>query len=312
MQNLRMRSIGLIAAGSLILFSTGCPDDDVEEYEVELAGENQVPPVATPASGTMDVEFDEEDETLRVEGDFDGLVSRLIEIEGSAAHIHFAPQGESGPILWNVDVDADEDERGGSFEFERELTADEVETFQNNEMYLNIHTQAYPDGELRGQLDEGAPTFASIDQSWGVELTPEAHVHAVDTEAQGWAWAILRDDDTMVVSGAADNLSSAPTDVFGSAVNIEEAPQGEVGDLVLNLDYETIDDTALRFWQETTLDEDQIEVLRDGGYYINLYTDEQEAGELRGQLDEEDDFFQEFWEDIFDDDPDRIDEVPPF
>lgn len=312
MHHLRLRWTGLFAAGSILVLGTGCPDDDIQEYDVELAGENQVPLVATPASGTMDVTFDEEDDTLTISGDFEGLISRLQDVNDTPAHIHLAEQGQSGPVIYDVEVQADDDERSGTFEFEEQLTADEVDAFEDNEMYLNIHTNAYPDGELRAQLDENAPEFEPVERDWGVELTAQAQPHDVDTEADGWASVILRDDESMIVSGAADDLSGDLTEVFGSAVNIEEAETGETGDMVLNLDYEERNDDGVRFWNRADFDDDEVETLLNGNYYINVYTTEHEQGELRGQIDEEDEFFFDFWNELFDDDPDRIDEVPRF
>ncbi len=307
-----LRLIGLLAAGSLVFFTLGCPDDDPDEaqYSVELAGENQTPLVATPATGEMNVNL--EDNHLRVEGSFEGLVSRLVEIEGSPAHIHLGFEDEAGPVIYNVDVSADDDERSGVFEFDEMLTDDEVSAFFDEELYLNIHTNAYPGGELRGQFDEDAPEFAGIDESWGLSLTDEVQPHDVETDAEGWAWVILRDDNTFVVSGAVSDLSDDLMEVDGSAVNIEEAATGETGDIVFNLNYEAREDNEARFWFETELSDEQVDTLMDGNYYINIYTDEFEDGELRAQIDDDDNFFEDFWEDIFGDDDDRIDEAPPF
>ena len=309
-----LRLTGLFAAGSLLLFGLGCPPDDpddpddpeVTEYEVMLAGENQVPPVATSADGSMDVEFDEDDNVLTIDGEFDNLVSELIDIEGAEAHIHEGTIDEAGPVIYNLDVDADGDDRSGTFEFDEELTDEEVELFENNELYVNIHTDAYPGGELRGQLDDDAPEYEDIDQSWGTELDDDEHLHDVDTDASGWAWSVLRDDDAFVTSGAVQDLSSEVTEVV-----IEAAPEGETGEVVFELDHEMTDDefNNARFWFRDNITEDQVGVLEDGHYYINVYTEDfDEEGELRGQIDEE----RTFWDDLFDGDEDRLDEIPPF
>lgn len=312
-----LRWTALLAASSLIFFSLGCPDDnddpdpDLTEFSVELAGENQVPSVATTGTGEMDVELD--NNTLMVEGSFDNLVSRLTDIDGSPAHLHIGSSEESGPVLFNVDVDAGADDRSGTFSFEQELTDDEVNVLESNDLYLNIHTNAYPGGEVRGQLDSEAPEFAGIDESRGLSFDTDFHPHDVDTDADGWAWVILRDDDTMVVSGAVDNLTSDLVEFDGSAVNIEQAATGETGPVIFNLDYEEIDDNGVRFWFDTNLDATQIEVFEDGEYYINIYTDEYaEDGEIRAQIGEEDGFFEDLWEDIFGDDPAQVGEAPPF
>ncbi len=312
-----LRWTALFATGSLALLALGCPEDDpdppeVAEYEVELAGENEVPPIATPATGTMDVTLDEDD-ILTIEGEFSGLVAELLFIEGTPAHIHEGSATETGPIVWDVQVDADDDNTSGTFSLTRQLTSEEVATFEANQYYLNIHTEAYPGGELRGQLDEDAPEFENIRDSWGVTLTPEAQPHSVDSDADGWAWVILRGDDSMVVSGAANNLTSNLTEIDGSAVNIEEGELDEPGDVVMNLNYEALPDIdGVRFWGTADLTDDEVDALTGDDYFINVYTEDFPAGELRGQILFDNGFFEELWDDFFGDDAERIDEAPPF
>lgn len=296
-------------AGFLVL-STGCPTDDpdadVSDYRVELVGENQNPPVATPANGEMTVTLDE-NRILTIDGSFDNLVSQLRSVEGSPIHIHVGGMDENGPIVFRVDVDANDDQRSGTFSMTQQLAADQVRLFENNEYYLNIHSNAYPDGELRGQLDSNAPEFAGLDESWGVELNTADHPHNVSTDAEGWVWAILRDDDTFVISGALQNLTSDIVEV-----NLERGEPGETGAMIFDLTTDERDENGHRFFGETTLTGAQMDDLRDGLYYINVITIDYPDGELRGQLDDESSFFRNIWEDIFGDSPEEIDEAPPF
>ena len=292
-------------------FALGCPDPDPDDpevttYEVELAGENQVPAVATPATGMMTVSLDENN-ILEIDGTFENLVSELRTIQGSSAHIHLGAADESGPIVFNVDVDANGDNRSGTFTLVQQLTTEQVRLFNNNEYYLNIHTNAYPDGELRAQLDENAREFAAIDESWGVELSSQAQPHDVTTDAEGWAWAVLREDNTFVLSGAVQNLTSELVDV-----NLERGLANDPGTRVFGLDFEERNANGYRFFTEATLNETQLNDLRDGLYFINLITADYPEGDLRGQFDETDGFFRDIWEDIFGDDPDQIEEAPPF
>ena len=308
-----LRWTGVFALATVLVVASGCgtdDDDDVVEYRAELAGENQEPLVATPASGWMDVELDEN--TLRIDGVFEGLVSRVIEIEGTPIHIHLGVEGENGPVVFPIDdIDLASEDRAGTFSFERELSSSEIDTFEEGNFYLNIHTQAYPGGELRGQLDEAAPEFAGVDDSWGLEMTTDAQPHEVDSDAQGWAWVVLRDDDTLLISGAVAGLSSPLMEVFGGAVNLEEGAAGETGTMVFTLDYEAREDNEARFWYSTTLTEEQVDRLNDGDYFLTIYTENNPEGELRVQIDDDDTFFEDFWEDIFGDDDD-LEEAPPF
>jgi hypothetical protein len=307
MKHLRFSSIILALA---LAWGLGCGDpdpDDVREvtYNVELAGDNQLPAVATPATGDMEVQLT--DRLLTIEGSFDGLVSRLRPIDGSSIHIHVGDMDENGPVVFPVSVSADDDERSGTFSLTETLTADQVRLFDDGMYYLNIHTNAYPQGELRGQLDEDAPEFARVSESWGVELSTDAQPHVVTSDAEGWLWAILRTDDTFIVSGAVQDLEGDLNDVvIGRATDIATGPT------VFTLQTEERINGVYRFFLDRNLTDTQVDDLEDGLYYLNVLTDEFPQGELRGNLDEADGFFTNIWETIFGDDPDTIEEAPPF
>lgn len=315
-----LRMTALAAAGSLLVFSLGCPpedepdpDPDDQEFEVELAGENQVPPVASPAPGEMTVEF--EDDVLTIDGNFNSLVADTTQIEGSSAHIHEGAEGEDGPVLYNLDV-TPEGERHGDFEIEQELTDEEVAMFDNDELYVNVHSEAYPGGELRGQIDEDAPEFADVTDDWGIEVTSEAHPDELDADAEGWAWNVLRDDDSFVSSGAINDLSSPVVEValeretIGDEVaSYDFEPREEEDDDVDNNNDEAAEvDEGVRFWLTEELDDEQVDALTDGDYYITVYTEEfEDDGEARGHIDDD----AGFWDNIFgaDEDPQA---APPF
>jgi hypothetical protein len=285
------RSFGYLLVGSTLVFGTACSDDDDDDdnndvevsYEVELAGDNMVPVVATPASGTMSVSLD--GLQLELSGSFEGLTSDLLSIGGTPAHVHVGPPSGTGPVLFDVDVDADADMRAGTFTLSQTLTQDQRLMFEQGTLFLNIHTEAYPNGELRGQLVEGAPTFANVAQSYEAILVPEDHVHDVDSNARGWATVVLRDDNTFLVSGAFEGLTSNLVEVEGSAVNLHDAPQGQTGPVLYGLTVNPgLDDRSGTFSLNTTLSTSQRESLEQGELYLNLYSADFEEGELRGQI----------------------------
>jgi len=101
------------------------------------------------------------DNVLTVTGTFSGLSSPLFQVgpeedpEGnpqSAIHIHTGAAGENGPILRNLTVQTFDDERSGVFSGEFQLTAAEADLARNEGLYVNLHTENFNGGEIRGQF----------------------------------------------------------------------------------------------------------------------------------------------------------------
>lgn len=98
--------------------------------------------VDSSATGTAEVTVDTESNTVIWTVAYDGLSG-----EATSAHIHGpAAEGENAPPV--IDMSA------GIMEGSGEITADQITELQDGKYYVNIHTDAYPDGEIRGQLTE--------------------------------------------------------------------------------------------------------------------------------------------------------------
>jgi CHRD domain len=110
------------------------------DVKVKLSGANEVPPVTTSASG---------EGTISVADD--GAVSGSVMTKGiqaTAAHIHVGAAGKNGPVAVPFTKD------GESFKAPAgaKLNADQMKAFKAGELYFNVHSAKYPDGEIRGQL----------------------------------------------------------------------------------------------------------------------------------------------------------------
>jgi len=82
--------------------------------------------------------------TLTVSGNFEGMSSAA-----TAAHVHSAPPAMNGPPIGALEP---ETSASGEVTGELELTAEQVEALRNNELYIVIHSENNPGGELRGWL----------------------------------------------------------------------------------------------------------------------------------------------------------------
>ncbi len=132
--------------------------EDFFRLSLPISEQQEVPPIEDgPATGTFDAFLP--GNILLVEGDFEQLSSPLIPLgeadsEGnpqSPIHVHQAPAGENGGIIRNLNV-FEIDDNSGTFNGAFTLTDAETEAAEADGLYINLHTENNPSGELRGQV----------------------------------------------------------------------------------------------------------------------------------------------------------------
>ena len=122
----------LFAIGSGVAFGA--------DVKVSLSGANEVPPVTTSASGEGTI-------TVADDGAVSGSVATK-GVQGTAAHIHMAAAGKNGPVIVPFTKDGDTYKAPAG----AKLNADQLKAFKAGELYVNVHSAANPNGEIRGQL----------------------------------------------------------------------------------------------------------------------------------------------------------------
>lgn len=123
---------------------------EVTNLDAILSSLEQPDLVMSAGTGTVDATL--EGNTLTVTGEFANLASELIDVAGTPAHIHEAPRGESGPVVFPLEVQRGEDNRSGTISGQFELTDEQVQALRAGNYYVNVHTEEFPAGEIRGQL----------------------------------------------------------------------------------------------------------------------------------------------------------------
>lgn len=146
--------LGVMAVASAVGASTG--------FKADLKGENEVPPNASLATGSIEFELSEDGSMIN----FEFKVSEIMDFTQS--HIHVAPVGVNGPIVvWLVPAGPPLTLIRGELEFEvkgsftaadfvgplaGKTLGDLIAIMEAGGAYVNVHTKAIPGGEIRGQI----------------------------------------------------------------------------------------------------------------------------------------------------------------
>lgn len=121
-------------------------------FEINLSGDQEVPPNNSTATGDATITL--QDGELIISGSFSGLSSALHEVSGSSVHLHEQVEGQNGPIVFSLDVNVGSDGRSGFFTLPpTELREGQINDLLTGQYYLNIHTENYTGGEIRGQIE---------------------------------------------------------------------------------------------------------------------------------------------------------------
>ncbi len=143
-----------------LLAAAACSDDEpttpeTQNYAASLSGAGESPAISTGATGTA---------TFTRDGSTVQYTLEVHDITGvTAAHIHTGAAGANGPVAvplfaatTPVDI-ADGELISSSFD-EADITVEEIGLdsllvlMGNGGAYVNVHTEAHPAGEIRGQI----------------------------------------------------------------------------------------------------------------------------------------------------------------
>jgi hypothetical protein len=140
MQVITLRA-GMTAVALAASVGIGSAFAEEMKFKAALSGAEEVPPVETSATGMADITFDTESKMLSWTVEHSGLSGDV-----TAAHFHGpAATGEAAPPVVPIEV---ADLAKGSATIEDAQAA----ILTEGRLYLNLHTAANPDGEIRGQV----------------------------------------------------------------------------------------------------------------------------------------------------------------
>lgn len=148
--------LATVALGTAIGASAQSFDPNHRTFSARLSGSQEVPPVATSGTGIAHFKLSEDGNALY----YTLIVENLQDV--LFAHIHVAPRGQNGPIvlpLSGARAGAVNGVLASGTVTAADLTGplagktlgDLVVEMQQDRTYTNVHTRAYPGGEIRGQ-----------------------------------------------------------------------------------------------------------------------------------------------------------------
>ena len=138
------------------------------------------------------------------------------------------------------------------------------------------------------------PVMPRFMNTGGLELSQDQEVHeVVGSDASGTVRARLDTRNNVVrVNIRYRNLSSPLLFVGGmdtlgnaeSAAHVHVGDMGSNGPIAFNLEFDTLDTNRGTAQGAFRITDEQKELFLSDGYYINLHTENNPMGELRGQL----------------------------
>jgi len=139
-----------------------------EFFRAYLSGYQERSPVVSRGQGNINLVL--QGNLLTISGTYDNLEGALAEQLNGGAHVQIGLAGEDGPIMFALNVSSSADATSGVInEFENiyQLSEEQIEIVRNREAYINIYSERFLTGELRGQILPQADNYynASITAS---------------------------------------------------------------------------------------------------------------------------------------------------
>ena len=115
----------------------------VDNFEASLSGFNEIPPTQSVASGMATMRMVADDGLLEVNFSAANLAGDM-----TGAHIHIGKVGQNGGVSLNLNASSST----FSSSYDISGNADIVSALRGGGAYVNVHSSAYPAGEIRGQV----------------------------------------------------------------------------------------------------------------------------------------------------------------
>ena len=243
-------------SGNPVVDNAGNPASS-NTFSALLSGDQEVPATSTSASAYGTIVLDPVAKTISGVLVTSGIV-------GTAAHIHNALPGVSGPVVFPL--------AGGPTVWTlaaTSITDAQIADLKAGAYYLNVHSTAAPSGEIRGRLNQQL-RFAALN---GANEVP-----AVTTTASGTGVLALN-PTTNQISGFIKT-----TGITGTAAHIHEGAAGIAGGVIVPLTQTPAGSGVWVVPAGQLLTTSQVASFNAGNLYFNVHSTANPGGEIRGQI----------------------------
>lgn len=238
-----------------------------EFLSARLQGAQADPPNGSTASGLVNVLIDKSTKRLYLTGSFTGLTTPAVNSE-----IHQGAPNTSGPPVHTLVFSTS---TTGTLNALKALTDTDLNRLLSGNVYVDIHNDTYPSGEIRGQLTK----YNQLNYFVG-SLSGTQEIPANSSTARGTVIVRYNTETNLLeLTGDYQNLSAtvSGSHIHGPATTIANAPVlypvtnsgGTMGTLTLS----------------TTITDAEEGYLLNGNLYVNVHSaGTYAAGEIRAQL----------------------------
>jgi hypothetical protein len=170
-----------VSTFSIVLNSAKVQAQEGQNFSASLSGKDEVPPTESNSTGTAKFQVDENS----------SQVSYWVNVTGikkiNQAHIHNGTEGQNGDIVVTLTKNKSAKGNDGppNIGFSGNITKDDlqgplkdkeltdlVSLMSDGNAYVNVHTDKYPDGAIRGQISSGEASTVGMSTE-GSTMTSE-------------------------------------------------------------------------------------------------------------------------------------------
>lgn len=256
-----------ILLGLTLIAGTGVQAALLQDHlllAAKLEGMQEVPAVTTNAVGVASFSLNSTRDTMCVNVTVNGLSGAI-----NGAHVHEGAEGVSGGVITDLTMFVSGNHISGMLTGTN-LTNAMVAKYLSGAYYINVHTAANPNGEIRGQI------WLETDYAYTAKLDGPQEVPTVITTADGLGIFNLSHDKSKLNFYIVTQGLSGPI----TAAHFHTGAMGVAGPVIIDL-------TAMINGNIISGELDPATILTDlkaGNIYINVHTTANSSGEIRGQL----------------------------